>query len=384
MRGSAWLLIVLTCLSAQADVPLRVVTYNTYQGVANASADRAAMGALLTSLDLDGPGPNTSLTPDVVCLQETASQAELNAFRDDYLPGYQVIWGSITDGFNSNGFFLRGDLAILAYHQLGTPGPRRVLRVVLGVPGAATPLVIYNAHFKAGQTDDDRATRAAEANAIANRVAIDVGSGIDTNSDNVPDTFPTHYLFVGDLNHDDFAGTVIDPLLVGGSNGLSTGLNDMRYETIAGAGSVPFWIGDTWSTRSGLDRRYDYILVSDALKTQFDTSGDGSLSQDEVNAAGFVYNSFDNGGLFASGQLNATNVASDHAPVALDLTLPEPPATPGDVDGDGDVDLTDLSLLLAAFGATSGAPEYNPGADLNRDGVVDLADLALLLANFGG
>jgi hypothetical protein len=54
---------------------------------------------------------------------------------------------------------------------------------------------------------------------------------------------------------------------------------------------------------------------------------------------------------------------------------------PGDLDGDGDVDLADLAQLLANYGMTSGA-EYEDG-DLDGDGDVDLSDLAALLANYG-
>lgn len=54
---------------------------------------------------------------------------------------------------------------------------------------------------------------------------------------------------------------------------------------------------------------------------------------------------------------------------------------PGDVNGDGAVDLADLAILLSNFGVP-GADEYGQG-DLNDDEAVDLADLAFLLAHFG-
>jgi WD40 repeat protein len=57
------------------------------------------------------------------------------------------------------------------------------------------------------------------------------------------------------------------------------------------------------------------------------------------------------------------------------------PYPPGDLDFDGDVDLTDLAQLLAHYGMTSGAT-YEDG-DLDCDGDVDLGDLAALLANYG-
>lgn len=54
---------------------------------------------------------------------------------------------------------------------------------------------------------------------------------------------------------------------------------------------------------------------------------------------------------------------------------------PGDVDGDGDIDLTDLSTLLTNFGQTSGMTIAE--GDTDGDGDVDLSDLSELLANFG-
>jgi hypothetical protein len=57
------------------------------------------------------------------------------------------------------------------------------------------------------------------------------------------------------------------------------------------------------------------------------------------------------------------------------------PLCPGDLDGDGDIDLADLAQLLANYGMTSGA-QYEDG-DIDADGDVDLSDLAALLAVYG-
>lgn len=49
----------------------------------------------------------------------------------------------------------------------------------------------------------------------------------------------------------------------------------------------------------------------------------------------------------------------------------------GDLDGDGDIDLSDLSRMLVDYGTV------HSSADLDNSGLVDLADLSLLLVEFG-
>jgi len=55
----------------------------------------------------------------------------------------------------------------------------------------------------------------------------------------------------------------------------------------------------------------------------------------------------------------------------------------GDLDGDGDVDLADLAILLGAYGTCVGDTGYLEVADIDGSGCIDLSDLAELLAHYG-
>jgi hypothetical protein len=56
----------------------------------------------------------------------------------------------------------------------------------------------------------------------------------------------------------------------------------------------------------------------------------------------------------------------------------------GDINGDGQVNLIDLGILLASYNLCQGDPDYYPGADVyGDDDCVSLADLGALLAHYG-
>jgi hypothetical protein len=56
---------------------------------------------------------------------------------------------------------------------------------------------------------------------------------------------------------------------------------------------------------------------------------------------------------------------------------------PGDINGDGTVDIYDAILLSAAFNSMPGSKNWNPYADVNGDGIVDIYDAIILSAYFG-
>jgi hypothetical protein len=56
---------------------------------------------------------------------------------------------------------------------------------------------------------------------------------------------------------------------------------------------------------------------------------------------------------------------------------------PGDVNGDGIVDIFDLVLVASAYGLTPISPNWNPNTDINGDSIVDIFDLVIVASHFG-
>lgn len=68
----------------------------------------------------------------------------------------------------------------------------------------------------------------------------------------------------------------------------------------------------------------------------------------------------------------------------VDFTVLEVfPSCPGDVNGDGVVDIYDVVTVSIAFGSYPGHTDWNPDADLNNDNAVDIYDVVLVATNFG-
>ncbi len=160
------------------------------------------------------------------------------------------------------------------------------------------------------------------------------------------------------------------------------------------ANTVPFGDGD--------DR---YILTDTAdgsnlldIYGEFGVDGSGEAWEYTLGYSYRLsaYNS-GSGGTFAPGEwfyggVNSLEGDAQHPSWEYMLTYTDPgrhtydadcseSECPGDIDHDGDVDLSDLAQLLGNYGMTSGAT-YEDG-DLDGDGDVDLSDLAALLGVYG-
>lgn len=354
-------------------IPLRIVTINVLQGVGVAGSNEAVnLGAFLTILDTDGPGPNTGLVPDVVCLQEVATtaqgQTDLVNFRNTYLPGYEVRTGS-GDGFNFNATLIRPGITIETSSSLNVGGPRGVVKTRILVPGAAKPLWIYNAHFKCCGSASDRSQRTQNSTTSGNNVYFELNFGNPV----------ANVIFAGDLNSNGNSDGTLTPLFFVSTNPVTpSGILNLAVETLAGAANPNV---TTTTTFPGSSSRLDYVCLDTELASYFDADMSGTYNQTEVNSMGFVYYSNDDGGLRSNGINNATNVTSDHRPVVFDVLLPRDPNStwydPKDVDEDGDVDIEDLQLWENRF-ALNAPPAPSLANDIDGNRNVDLTDREIL------
>jgi hypothetical protein len=129
-----------------------------------------------------------------------------------------------------------------------------------------------------------------------------------------------------------------------------------------------------------------------------DLDGDGDLDWVTSCFGGdwVVFSNDGNGGFAFAGELPAPSNASCAVPFDMDndgdldlalideiddsiqIVINSGHARPGDVTGDGVVNVTDLLRVLAAWGPCSHCPE-----DLDGDDAVTVADLLLVLVNWG-
>ena len=56
---------------------------------------------------------------------------------------------------------------------------------------------------------------------------------------------------------------------------------------------------------------------------------------------------------------------------------------PGDIDGDGDVDIFDIVRIASIYGVLKPDPQYDPYCDLDDDGDIDIFDIVKACVNYG-
>jgi hypothetical protein len=192
----------------------------------------------------------------------------------------------------------------------------------------------------------------------------------------------------------------------GTTYGKTSGFSGRELQVYFGTGS------GTWNVTSYLEiNDYDWHFVSVAYDTDSDTVRFGLDDQFETlsfsqgarttNSGPLRVGSHQNGqgvdNFFLRGTIDEMRISRGVVPVEELLNaeassysedtngngIPDEcePDCPGDLNGDGAINLSDLGILLAHYG-TPGGMTYWDG-DLDFDGDVDLGDLGILLAVYG-
>ncbi|GEM_PF-1298978 len=115
----------------------------------------------------------------------------------------------------------------------------------------------------------------------------------------------------------------------------------------------------------------DYVMANAPLAAQVAGIAEWHINADEPDALDYDI-SFNPEQWLAEDEFRT----SDHDPVIVGLNL-TPPASPGDLNGDGQVDGADFSLFRQALGSRAGDPRWNPAADYDNDGVVSYRDYVI-------
>ncbi|MHC5109830.1 MAG: endonuclease/exonuclease/phosphatase family protein [Planctomycetota bacterium] len=405
---------------------VRIMTWNVFDGLrttANKSEGFNSWTALARIV--------AAVNPDVLILQECGdnstpggvdSVAELTTVltlfvaggADPFTPGNPAVTsyvkkyndsfaasalfaGGISDGFNRNAMLsrfpesdLNGDtksryndiptIAIPNKYAVGGGGGIRGFQLIeLDLPDEKYrgDLIVGNGHLKAGGSSSDRTARREAARNIAyvtdfwyngsdtgspdpNDVILDVPAATTIPDDHTP------VILGGDLNEDENTNGSIGPaawmaqaLFFGNDDGTDRD----RSDSMTDDARDPFS-----NSRTTLgNAKLDYIIWQDsiaALSHSFIFDTESMTSESLPDALD---------GLFLA--LSASDLASDHLPVIVDVRLP----LWFDQDNDSDVDLVDMAEAQRCFGEDQ-VPESSVCAAFERtgDGLIDNNDFSTL------
>jgi len=68
---------------------------------------------------------------------------------------------------------------------------------------------------------------------------------------------------------------------------------------------------------------------------------------------------------------------------SFDILITGSDSLPGDINGDGKVDMRDIALVCRAYGSYPGHPRWDPRCDLNDDEKVDMKDIGWVCRYYG-
>jgi endonuclease/exonuclease/phosphatase (EEP) superfamily protein YafD len=302
-----------------------------------------------------------AVAPDVLCFQEINGHTaeETAAYVQQWIPaGPGRSWDSAGNG----------DCRTVSLHPIldAWPVDGNLVTLLDTTAVTGTPTLLVNAHLPCCANDTGRQ---AEIDALMAfiRQAQAPGGLVS-----LPPDSPV--IIAGDLNLVGAAQQIVS---------LLTG--DIVDEGTWGPDFGPDWdgsdltsvvsrqtekrMGYTWrnDNSSFWPGHLDFIIYSDHV---LDQGRDFILYTPEMSPAS----------LASYGLQADDSLASDHLLFCADLRPPAPSIT-GDTNGDGVVDVDDLTAVILGWGDCPPAPQPCP-ADLNDDGTVNVDDLTLIILNW--
>jgi endonuclease/exonuclease/phosphatase family metal-dependent hydrolase len=242
------------------------------------------------------------LRPDVIALQEIPwnERGRVRALTNDFLQGYSLAVSPGTDFVLTSAIFTRHRIArsqsYLDNAELAPWGfrgtfTRDLFEAEIVIPGWPVPLHIFTTHLRAGT---NYLQRAAEASAISNHLARNF----------IPARGSRPWLLCGDLNED------IRRPPTGSQRPIQRLANTNLSLTLAPVTNTVDGTDFTWSARSGLNTRFDYVLMGPQLATNF--------------VGGELFNTARLRVIPEGLQRSSSAIASDHLPVVARFNEPFP------------------------------------------------------------
>jgi endonuclease/exonuclease/phosphatase family metal-dependent hydrolase len=247
-----------------------------------------------------------ALNPDIITFNEIprSKTYEMTNFATIWLPGYYIATNSGTDNFIrsviasrypitlSQSWLSRSDLSGFGYDGVFT---RDLFEAEIQPPGTAEPLHVFTTHLKCCEHSDSLQRRAAEASAVSN-FFVNVF---------LPTSQHRQYVLTGDLNED-----ILRPPS-GSLQPIQWITNGTGLTLTTPTNSMP-GADQTISIRTGLTKRFDYVLPSSVLLANIRSSA--------------VYRS-DLAPPLAGVFTSDSATASDHLPVLMEFNYPDPALT---------------------------------------------------------
>ena len=138
---------------------------------------------------------------------------------------------------------------------------------------------------------------------------------------------------------------------------------NLAYENLGN--KIEGFNASVWANGTLIDSQYVVLAKEDPFTVNF-----------AWNTTGFAYGNYTISA-YALPISSETNTASNSCTGSVIVTVP------GDIDGNGIVNMADVVALLYAFGSTPGKPNWNPNCDIEGNGRIDMSDVIIALRNFG-